>query len=192
MSDLTWDEEYGARFKSLSDRDVEVWEKIIEEEIRSLVSGEVLSAVRYLGERKRKGEFKYNPTVEDVISAIIHNRYVAKQQRDGFAPDAECAYCKGSGWVSYIVCIDHATGERSLGTEQHRLNQWPQYNQTTPCLCSQGERAIRGGDDNRRTDEECERMRVWARQVIEWIKTCGQSEYYEDQCYAVGVGATPA
>ena len=46
----TWSDEFVARFKNLSDKDIGVWDEIIENEIHNLHPGEVLAAVKLLGE----------------------------------------------------------------------------------------------------------------------------------------------
>jgi hypothetical protein len=133
----TWDEEFGARFKSLSDRDVEIWQEIIEIEIKNLHSGEVLSAVRSLGEQKRKGEIKYTPTVENIISAIIKNRYLSRNERENFGPDKKCALCTG-GYLVYIIT------RMPDGTERIGKVDGRGYDtESIPCLCSAGEKRLK-------------------------------------------------
>jgi hypothetical protein len=76
---VNWWQAYEARFgKKLSEVEIDVWEEEISREIRNLQPGEVINAVRSIGENRRKQGQKgkaYAPTVEDIVSEIIKGKY---------------------------------------------------------------------------------------------------------------------
>jgi hypothetical protein len=74
-----WFQVYEARFgKKLSEAEINVWEDEIALQIRRLMPGDVISAVRSVAETRRKvGQrgAKFAPTVEDIITEIIKGKY---------------------------------------------------------------------------------------------------------------------
>jgi hypothetical protein len=74
-----WFQVYEARFgKKLSEAEITVWEDEIALQIRRLMPGDVINAVRSVAENRRKvGQrgLKYAPTVEDIITEIIKGKY---------------------------------------------------------------------------------------------------------------------
>lgn len=103
VGSIKWWEVFSARFgKRLTDREFEVWEGEIEEEIRNCSHAEILDAVRALGEDKRKGHLKYTPTVEHIIGKVIYLRWIENQDRaaadDHYNQGSECV-CRGQGWI---------------------------------------------------------------------------------------------
>ena len=114
MNPATWWEVFAARFgKRLSDREFEVWEAEIEGEIRECSQAEIIDAIRALSEDKRKGEFKFAPTVEHIIGKVIYHRWQEKREReaadDYYNQSTACA-CKGSGWVTTCPNFGHYQG----------------------------------------------------------------------------------
>lgn len=183
---LTWDQEFGARFKTLSDRDVEIWQEIISNEIRNLRPGDVLAAVRLLGEEKRAGKHKYAPTVEDVISAIIKNRWRDRISRDGMGPQrAGCALCGGMGWIPFGASINHKTNAMRIGAEKHLEGgtEWGLYTMSVPCLCSLGARGLKAYPEADR-----EKIAGLVHRVMGWKKTLTADSMAEDQRFTVDEG----
>ncbi len=83
MSSSMWHEIWSANLYKLSDREVEVWDEEIEDRIDNATSGEVISAVRDVCDRVRKGDItRRKATANDIISAIIKGRFVDKVQGD--------------------------------------------------------------------------------------------------------------
>jgi len=74
-----WFQVYEARFgKKLSEAEITVWEDEIALQIRRLMPGDVINAVRSVAETRRKvGQrgAKFAPTVEDIITEIIKGKY---------------------------------------------------------------------------------------------------------------------
>lgn len=133
---ITWAEEYAARFKPLSPRDVEVWEEILQQEIRNLSAGETAKAVRLLGEEKQQGKHKYAPSVEDLKAAIVKGRWLSSPKRNTIQNDA-CSLCQGTGWMSFGASQNQ--NELSLGVSKHLTTTgWSYGIYAAPCLCSIG------------------------------------------------------
>jgi hypothetical protein len=74
-----WFQVYEARFgKKLSEAEITVWEDEIALQIRRLLPGDVINAVRNVAETRRKAGHrgaKYAPTVEDIITEIIKGKF---------------------------------------------------------------------------------------------------------------------
>lgn len=85
---MKWHELWKARFGEALDRaQIDVWEEELETEISRLTPNEIVSAIRAIGEQKRKGEIKYKPTLNHLISAIIRERYA--ERNHGSAIEAQ-------------------------------------------------------------------------------------------------------
>jgi hypothetical protein len=181
MSIISWDREFQARFRRLADDEIEAWDSIIQDEIRNCTEDELRNAVKHLGEQKRKGEFKYAPTVEDLKSAIIHNRWMLKKEQSVFLPTESCVLCRGTGWIEYIVCVDSQTGEKHFGVEKHKTLGFPQYDECTPCLCTRGEKILK----IHYKESDFEKMIDWSRKVSEWRKSVKFSEHPEESYLSV-------
>ena len=85
MHSITWADCFAANFgKRLSQDEITAWESELKERLRSLASGEVLSAVRALAERARRGDFQsqYAPTVNHIITTIIRERVIIRAGGD--------------------------------------------------------------------------------------------------------------
>ena len=178
----TWSDEFVARFKNLSDRDVEVWDEIIENEIRNLKPGEVLAAVRTLGEEKRQGKHKYAPTVEDLISAIIKNRWKSRISREGMAPAGTgCALCQGFGWMPFGGSLKNDVVE--FGVKRHVEDNWGFYVFSVPCLCSRGNKEL-----NAYRQDDREKIIDLAKRVLDWKKTITAESPLDDRLMAVDEG----
>jgi len=187
---LAWDEEYGARFKKLSDRDVEVWQEIVTNEIRNLHAGEVLKAVRLLGEEKRHGKHKYAPTVEDLISAIIKNRWLDRVSRDGMGPQNNaCVFCRDEGWISFGAACKKSEAPDgasilSMGVQRHTEDGWPYGDFAVPCQCSRGQSALKSYPEAMR-----EKINSLTRRAMDWIKGITAESPFDDRRFAVDEGA---
>jgi len=168
---VSWNEEFGARFKKISDKDAEIWERIIREELPSARADDIRDAMCVLVERKRKGEIDYSPTVEDMIRAIKYNWWKKKQARDGLNPDDECMMCSG-GWLSY--CYSTVNGEKHLGVVPPV--EIP-ATESCPCLCSKGQKKLA----ERFPMEKHEEIREWAKLVMEWINNITEESHGEEQ-----------
>ena len=76
-----WFQVYEARFgKRLTDAEVQVWEDEIALQVRRLLPGDVINAVRGVAEtRRKKGATaaRYAPTAQDIITEIIKGKYTA-------------------------------------------------------------------------------------------------------------------
>lgn len=83
MNEYEWYEIYEARFgKKLNQHEVEIWDSEIKEQIKDCNPYEIVDAVRSLAEQKRKGELKYQVTVNNIISEIIKARYLDRQPQE--------------------------------------------------------------------------------------------------------------
>lgn len=188
MNEPTWNEQYSARFKVLSSRDVEVWEEIIFQTIRNTRPGEVLKAVITLGEDKQNGKYeKYAPTVENLMSAMKKNRWLSSPRRDG-PQQSGCALCQGNGWMPFGACVtNHETfvGEQvmSIGAGRHHSDKWPYYIFSTPCLCTLGERQL-----NAYRPEERGKIMELTKRAFEFKKTITADSPGEDQLCSVDEG----
>lgn len=184
--EITWAEEYGARFKKLDARDVEVWEEILANEIHNLGTGEIAKAVKLLGEQKQQGRFKFAPTIEDLKAAIIKNRWLARIQRDGYTPArAACALCGGNGWMAFGASIKTQINAIELGAKKHLEvgNEWGFYTMAIPCLCSRGQRQLTAYPEAHR-----EKIMAMARDVMGWKKNITGDSPYDDRRFAVDEG----
>ncbi len=177
----TWDEEFGARFHKLEKCDVMVWDEIFANEISHLKPGEVLAAVRTLGEQKRKGLLKYNPTVENLVSAIIKNRYLGHVQMTEGAPKGRCAFCGDTGWIPY--CASRDGKKTCIGSEKYARENWSLYTMATPCLCSRGQQAL----NHYKPDDRGGIMQT-SRLVVDWKKSITESSPPDDRRFAVDEG----
>jgi len=73
---MKWHELWTARIgDKFSQGDVDVWEDELAQEFGNLSPTEITNAVRDMGNAKRRGEIKYKPTLNHLISAIIKARY---------------------------------------------------------------------------------------------------------------------
>jgi hypothetical protein len=163
-----WGEIYAARFgRKLTDLEYRTWEEEIANDVRDCRESEIIRAIRELGEKKRKGALKYNPTVERLISAIIHNRWIDKQaERSALMGNCSC----DGGWI--IVCPE---------------TDYPHYHLAVPCGCDKGRRVIeRMAEDPSEVGELSQRfaeMRSSSlteaegrEKVCEWIDTFPDEE----------------
>ena len=76
MNEYEWYEIYEARFgKKLSQHEVEIWDSEIRNQIKNCSPYEIIDAVRALAEQKRKGDLRYQITVNNIISEIIKLRW---------------------------------------------------------------------------------------------------------------------
>jgi len=186
MRELSWDDEFSARFKKLDDRDVEVWDEIISNEVRNLKAGEVRDAVRALGEEKRNGKHKYAPSVENLISAIIKNRWQQRIARDSMGPQNDvCVFCGGIGWIAFGgTHHEHETfkGEfiLSIGAHHYIADNWPYEEFAVPCLCSRGQSALKSYPEAAH-----ERINSLTRMVVDWKKKITADSPFEDRRFAV-------
>jgi hypothetical protein len=185
--EITWAEDYGARFKQLSGRDVEVWEEILRNEIRNLAAGEIAKAVRRLGEEKQQGKHKYAPSVEDLKAAIIKNRWLSSPRRNE-PGRAACALCGGNGWIPFGVCVqnhEQYVGEwvTSVGVSRHKTDGWPYYIFAAPCRCTLGERQL-----NAYRVEDRGNITELSKDVLEFKKTINSDSPMEDQLMAIDEG----
>ncbi len=190
MNEPTWNEQYSARFKFLSSRDVEVWEEIVFQTIHNTRPGEVLKAVITLGEDKQKGKYaKYPPTVEDLMAAIKKNRWKERIAREGSGPRPdECALCADFGWMIYGASVrGHKTldGERviSFGVGRQVSDGWFFYTFAVPCLCSLGDREIKVYPTSQH-----EKIIGLAHKVMDWKKTLTELSCAADRRFAVNEG----
>lgn len=140
----SWADEFGARFYKLNDRDVRVWDEIISAEINHPKPQELLDAVRRIGEEKRLGKRRHNPTVEDLISVVKKLRWEQRQLLNQGPITENCAYCRNCGWMSYL--------------DNHH------YQYAIPCLCSRGDKELR----REYKPEAWEPMREKSQKVFNW------------------------
>ena len=186
---LAWDEEYGARFRKLNDRDVEIWQEIVTSEVRNLRNGEVLAAVRLLGEEKRKGKYKYAPTVEDLISAIVKNRWLNRVAREGHGPQREnCVFCGDRGWISFgATHHEHEIFKEqtvlSLGVKRHIDDGWPYGDFAVPCQCTRGQSELKAYPEAER-----EKINSLTHRVMDWLKDITAESPLEDRRFAIDEG----
>ena len=186
---LSWDEEFSARFKPLRDRDVEIWQEIILNEISHLKDGEVLAAVRSLGIEKRNGRIKYLPTVENIISAIIKNRWIERVSRDTEGPkNIGCVFCGDTGWIAYGASAKkHETFEDetviTFGAHHHAADGWGFLDCAVPCLCSLGAKALQVYPQLAR-----ETIIKLTHDVVDWKKTITADSCFDDRRFAVDEG----
>jgi len=76
---MNWRTLWQARFgEKLDPSEASVWEEELQHEITHLGQDEIIEAVRDIGEQKRRGEMKYKPTLNHLISAIKRMRYQAQ------------------------------------------------------------------------------------------------------------------
>lgn len=100
MTTSTWFATYEARFgKRLTEGEIAVWEEEIERDIRNLGPGEITRAIRLLAdEYRRDGKRKYAPTVNDIITAIIKGKYIARNPTAGESFHIVLVRDDDSGW----------------------------------------------------------------------------------------------
>ena len=130
-----WTDVYEARFgKKIN---ATAWEEEIAHVIRGKAptQDELTSAVRSMADDERaKGERKYAPDANDLISRIIRTRFEATrgQQQE---TETGCALCV-NGWMSFTI-EDTETGP------VYSLDYPPGLNQTcVPCVCRAGEKRM--------------------------------------------------
>jgi hypothetical protein len=182
MNNITWAEEYAARFKALSAREIEVWEEILKNEIRNLGSGEISKAVKLLGEEKQQGKYKYAPSVEDLKSAIVKNRWLSSPRRNEPGRQ-QCALCGGTGWMPFGASYKHSSLGITIGAADHALSGWSYGIFSTPCLCTTGERQI-----NTYRHEDRANIVALSKSVLEFKKSITNESPVEDQLMAVDEG----
>jgi len=114
-----WAEVYAARFgKTLTDLEHRSWESEIEHDVRDCREPEIIRALRDLGEEKRKGQARYNPTVETIVSRVLKNRWQDREdERHAMAGDCVC----DGGWMLFCPEPDY-----------------PDYVASVPCACPKG------------------------------------------------------
>jgi len=182
---LTWDEEFGARFKSLSNHEVEVWQEIITQTIHNLHAGEVLAAVQLMGKQKQEGKIKF-ATVDDLISAIKKNRWLSSSRREG-PKTISCVFCGDTGWLSYGASIRMGPEGRqeAFGVTRHMTRPccWGAYDMSCPCLCSKGAVAM-----NAYAPEHRAAMQSFSRKAMDWKKSITMASLPGDRRFIIDEG----
>ena len=163
MQTKSWSELFAAYFYTLSANEINLWNEELADRMSRLEADEVAKAVKTMAERQRKGDLKtHRPTLNTLISQIIKSRYDARQGE--IAPGGECSLCGNTGWMPYTSWIDDKTGTRTMGTKGAPHPGQAEYDETVPCLCSRGEKAL---IKNYKPQQHAE-MRQWAEEVRQW------------------------
>jgi len=134
-----WFEFFDAYFRKLNKRDIQIWEDELAERFKNYTEDEVITAVKNLAEKKRKGFLQYIPTCNDIITQIKQSRWEWKKSQAGYTTPTKCNACvDGYLWLE---------GCRAI----------------IPCLCSLGQKTLA----TKYTEEKHDEMRMLARGVIE-------------------------